>query len=128
MAGVIEIQVGRQHLDGEHINLAGEVLRDMAVTQIFSYSTIRTVEEFLLSASALSLVWREHDFGLLNAQLFQQFSQLIIDVLRTVIAVEVPNNKQEYIHSHLQYRQQERFADAFHSTDDLTLRNLNPPH
>ena len=60
-------------------------------------------------------------FGLLDAQFFQQFRHVMIDVLGTVVGVKADNDERELIDDQRQHRQQKGLADSLHTSLDRPL-------
>jgi len=75
----------------------------------------------LLSASALSLLLRERDLGLLDTQLLQHLGDLVADVFRAIVGVETVDLKRKLSNHHLQHRQQIRLAEPLHAGLHLPL-------
>ena len=92
------------------------MLRNMAVSQMFTHG--RGVLAF---GPRIIVGLARARLGLLDPELLQQLRHLMVDVFRTVIAVETQDHEREGRHHGRQHRQQECLADFLHGADHLKL-------
>ncbi len=119
-AGMVVVQLRREHALGEGVDLWGEVPGDVVVPETLAHHRgVLALDQRVVVGSAGA---RLREVG--DVQLVEQPGHLVVDVLGTVVRVEAEDDERQRDEHLLQHRRQERLGDRDHRADMLELGHL----
>ena len=116
----VEVQERRQGALRETVDVGGEALRDVVVTEPPAHDAgVLALDEGVVVGGAGAGLGEP-----LDAELFEQFGDAVVDVLAAVVRVEAEDAERERQQQAFEQRQKEALRDAGHGADELVLGDL----
>lgn len=119
-AGPVEVEVGREHVEGKVVDGESEATWDVSVTEMLAHDrSVLTFDQGIvvgLSGTGLG------ELG--DVEFVEQSSDAVIDVLRAVIGMEAGDVEREGVDECFEDGDEEALGDLLDRTDDFELSDL----
>lgn len=115
----MEVEIGHKMLFVEAVRPCGKGLRNVVVGHVLADDAA-----ILCLCKTIVVAVSRPTFGLADPKLVQQFCHRLVDVLGSIVGVEVSDDEREGSHSFFHRRNQTGFGDGLHGDDDLPLCDL----